>query len=203
MRRPFLRPLALAIAALTTAFAGTGQQAAANAAVGLRREEAGIRPGLAPEMFVLARNSHMSGANFGHSSHSSHASHRSHASHSSHYSGSTPSDPYPASPPTYAPAPAPVYTPAPTFTTAPAPSVKRRATSAWFSLTVVHVEELSPFHHQIELSDGHVYSVANKVVPWTPGDPVQVHAESSAASARKYFTLKGADGLKFEARRVK
>jgi hypothetical protein len=70
-------------------------------------------------------------------------------------------------------------------------------------LTVVHVEELSPFHHQIELSDGHVYSVANKVVPWTPGDPVQVHAESSAASARKYFTLKGADGLKFEARRVK
>jgi hypothetical protein len=200
--RGFLKPLALSVAALASALSGGAQLATAGPAFTNRREDIAGAASRTPEEFVIARNSSVSGGMLAHSSHASHSSH------SSHYSSSSPSAPYTPSPTTDTPAAPATLTPTtPPYsveivTPKPAPQKRAQAIGTWSSLTVVHVEELTPFHHNIELSDGHVYSVANKVVDWTPGDAVQIHAERSKTSGRKYYTLKSNGGQKFEARRI-
>jgi hypothetical protein len=205
-----MKALPLVISALAAALTGGPPAGAAAMAVAYRREDSIGAAARTPEEFVIARNSTLSGGMLAHSSHSSHSSHRSHSSHSSHYSGGSPTGP--SAPSTLAPAytPAPLgtippetprpYT-APTLIPRPAATTRAGAAGTWRQLTVVHVEELSPFHYNIELSDGHTYSFVNKIISWTPGDAVQLHAEQSRASRRWYYTLVGPDGTRLEARR--
>jgi len=204
--RSFLKPFALSIAALASAISGGAQLAMAGPTVTNRREDNVGGALRTPDEFVIARNSGVSGGMLAHSSHVSHSSHR---SHSSHASSSSPSAPYTPAPASYTPAPLPTLAPTPPASTVevvtpkPVAQKRRQTVGTWTPLTVVHVEDLSPFHHNIELSDGHVYSVANKVVDWTPGDPVRIHAERSNASGKTYYTLMSTAGLKFEARRIR
>ncbi len=204
----FLKPLALSLAALAATFTGGLQLAVATPAASSRREDNGIGTARTPDEFVIARNSAASGGMLAHSSHSSHSSHRSHASHSSHYSGSSPTAPYTPPASSYTPAPAPVVAPTlPPYKVeieTPKPvRVRIPAAVTWKRLTIVHVDEISTFHHKIEGSDGHVYSVANKLIDWTPGDVVRIHAERSHSSGRWYYTLMDSTGKKVEAHRIK
>jgi hypothetical protein len=117
MRRPFLVPLSLAIAALgpqgaLANQAGTVETSQAGADANGSRARMSER--FRQPLLAVSRAPRHLATYLGHSSHSSHASHASHASHSSHFSssGSAPAVPTPSPPVVVAPTPTPTPTPA-------------------------------------------------------------------------------------------
>jgi hypothetical protein len=112
MRRPFLVPLSLAIAALGPQGALASQGATAEASpagADANSSSARMSERFRQPLLAVSRAPRHLATYLGHSSHSSHASHASHASHSSHFSssGSAPAVPTPSPPVVVAPTPAP------------------------------------------------------------------------------------------------
>jgi hypothetical protein len=124
MRRPFLVPVSLALAALGPQAAGAATADAIPGAAAVQGSRARITEAFRHPLLAIAQSRQGLAGALGHSSHSSHASHASHASHFSSSGGS----PLP-------PAPAPVPTPTPTLTTTTTPS-PAAATTTYFSASL-------------------------------------------------------------------